>query len=332
MNIENSILFLGDVAPYRPYSFTNKINTVINLECPITTKGKPATGKIILGARENYLPEIFGSRLLCASLCNNHILDHGVEGLLSTISELEKSGIRYFGLNSIESNNPLMLNFNDQKIAFIAAVCLTTDPVLDSDGANYLSPLDSDMVIQKISSVRNIADRIVVYLHFGAEESSLPSGKDIQVARDLIDGGADIVIGSHAHCPQPIEKYRNGVIAYNLGNFLMPEMKGIPSYFDDNGKPGIFFNSRTMPWNRVSWGLMIDMASLETRIKKFMFTKNRIIELPFTPYDRFLRLPGGISVDYDKKVESHQKARRYQRRLIDFINKPHVPQILKLKL
>lgn len=332
MNTANSILFLGDVAPYSPYSFRNEIKTVINLECPITTKGKPATGKIILGAQKNHLPEIFNSSLLCASLGNNHILDHGIEGLDSTLAELERSGIRYFGLNNIESNNPLILNFNSYKIAFLSAVCLSTDPVLDFDGINYLSPLDTEEVIGKIDSVRNIAERIVVYLHLGTEESSLPAGKDIKIARALIDGGADIVIGSHAHCPQPIEKYGNGVIAYNLGNFIMPEMKGIPSYFDENGKPGNFFNWKTMPWNRVSWGLMIDMATLETRIKKFMFTKKRIIELPFTPFDKFLRLPAGNSVEYDKKVASHQKVRRYQRRIIDFINKPHVPQILKKKL
>jgi hypothetical protein len=332
MDIRNSVLFLGDVAPYRPYRFKTNCKTVINLECPITDGGVPASDKIILGAKENHLQSIFNSSLLCVNLSNNHILDYGRDGLESTVKELEKAGINYFGLNSKKENNPEIINFNGYRIAFLSAVCESTSPLVDYDEVNYISQLDPDEIIQKISSVRKKADRIVVYLHLGEEESSCPAIKDIKTARLFIDKGADIVIGSHAHSPQAVEQYKYGIIAHNLGNFIMPEMKNVPSYFDEKGVPGTFFNSRTMLWNRISWGVMIDIVTMEFRIKKFIFLRNRVVELPFTPYDNFLKLPRNVMGEgYEKRVARHKKLRRMQRRIIEFIYDPHVPQKLKRK-
>ena len=55
MDEKNSILFLGDVVPYKPFKFRNTYKTVINLEAPIIRNGDPVEGKIILSVKENYL-------------------------------------------------------------------------------------------------------------------------------------------------------------------------------------------------------------------------------------------------------------------------------------
>lgn len=334
---ENSILFLGDVAPYHPYSFRNDCMVVLNLECPIVTGGVPATGKIILGARENHLGRIFNSKLLCVSLANNHILDYGREGLESTIASLEKNGIKYFGLNNKKQNNPLIVNFNDLRIAFLSAVCESTSAIFDCDEENCLSPLGSGEIIGKIKAARQLADRVIVYLHWGEEDYSLPSEEDMKTAGELVQAGADIVVGSHAHSPQPAGKYRNGIIAYNLGNFIMPKLKKAPSYFDPGGNPGSLFTGRKMLWNRISWGLMVDMTTMDFRIRKFMQTGKRVIELPFTPFDKFISLPAGEpGQEYARRLEKHQKSRRFQLRmanfLADFVHHPHMPQKLIRKV
>ena len=59
MDEKNSILFLGDVVPFKPFRFRNVHKTIINLECQITKIGDPAEGKIILRVEENYLKSIF---------------------------------------------------------------------------------------------------------------------------------------------------------------------------------------------------------------------------------------------------------------------------------
>lgn len=332
MNKENTILFLGDVAPYKPYTFKNTSRTVINLECPIIRDGIPSKGKIILGAKENYLKNIFNSTLLTVNIGNNHILDFGAKGLDSTVKELEKSGINYFGLNNAENNNPQIIEFNNNKIAFISAICESTSAIFKHDNVNYLSELNSENIISKVQKIRKLVRRVVVYLHWGIEESSFPAKKDILIARKLIDEGVDIVIGSHAHAPQPVELYKNGIIAHNLGNFIMPEMKNVPSYFDEKGIPQSAFTNKLMLWNRISWGLAIDMESLEFRIKKYIFLGNRVIELPITPLDKYMKLDDRIFDDsYEIIINKHVKRREFQRKIIDFLYNPHVPQKLKRK-
>ena len=334
MNKENSILFLGDVAPYKPFKFKNNYRTVINLECPIVRDGTPVKGKIILSARDNHLERIFNSNLLGVNLANNHILDFGASGLDSTIRELEKSGINYFGLNRVDgNNNPLIIEFNKIKIAFFSAICESTSPILDYENVNYLSALNSEDIIKKVQKIRKSVDRVVVCIHWGIEESSYPSKDDILIARKLIDEGVDIVIGSHAHAPQPVERYNNGIIAHNLGNFIMPEMNRVPSYFDEKGIAQSAFTKKLMLWNRISWGLIIDMESLELRIRKYMFFGSRVLALPVTPLDKYLKLNKGVPGDsYQSILQKHVKRRELQRKIIEFIYNPHVPQRLKGKL
>jgi hypothetical protein len=330
---EKTILFLGDVVPYKPFKFKNTYNTVINLECPIIIDGNPVARKINLKVKENYLKNIFGSTLICASIGNNHILDYGKEGLESTLTELQKSGTSWFGLQNGpgDAYHPLIIEFDRIRVAFISAVCQSTSPVIDLDNASYLSLLNIDLIIDKILEIRKSVERIIIYIHWGVEESSYPAKEDIILARKLIDAGADIVIGSHAHAPQPIEKYKNGIIAYNLGNFIMPEMKNLPANFDESGIPLFNYSKSLMLWNRISWGLIINVENMEFRIKKYFSLFNRIVELPFTPLDKYLKLNvDALDNSYSQIVNKHLKRRNDMRKIGAFIKKPHVPNKLKV--
>lgn len=332
MEEKTSILFLGDVVPYRSFKFRNTYKTVINLESPITDDMNPVKGKINLRVKKNYLRDIFENNLFCACIGNNHILDFGKKGLDSTLNELQKINVKCFGLinESEEKFHPLIIDFNDTKIAFISAVCQSTSPVIALDNVIYLSLLNPDELIHRVLKIRNLVHRVVVYIHWGLEESSYPAKSEILIARKLITAGVDIVIGSHAHAPQPIENFNNGIIAYNLGNFIMPEMKNVPSYFNDGGVPHSTYNKRLMIWNRISWGLIINMETLEYRIKKYIFIFNRIIELPFTPLDKYMKLDRfDLNESYELFLKEHLKKRKLYRKISDFIFKPHVPQIVK---
>lgn len=57
-------------------------------------------------------------------------------------------------------------------------------------------------------------------LHWGNEYIHYPSISQIKLAHKIIDAGIDIIIGHHPHVIQPVERYKNGVIFYSLGNFL----------------------------------------------------------------------------------------------------------------
>jgi hypothetical protein len=323
MQVENSILFLGDVVPYKPFRFKNSLKSVINLECPVIREGKPISGKVNLSVPENYLKQTFGDNLLAVNLGNNHILDYGVEGLKATLKEL--GSVDYFGVNLPGNNthNPLVISFNDLRVAFFSAISEFTVPLVEFDDFIYLTILDTEHLITRIREIRDEVDRIVIYIHWGCEESSYPLKEDISTARRLVEAGADIIIGTHAHSPQPVEKYMNGIIAYNLGNFITPSFRRIPSFYDDTGVAQSEFSKKLLLWNRISWGVTIDMKTMDYVVRKFAFVANRIIELKTTPLDRYLSLhPDTLGDSYPSIVKKHIERRALRRKVRDLIGSP----------
>jgi poly-gamma-glutamate synthesis protein (capsule biosynthesis protein) len=66
-------------------------------------------------------------------------------------------------------------------------------------------------------------DVLIVSFHFGNEYQTAPTPRQKELARTAIDFGAKIVVGHHAHVVEPIEKYKDGLIMYSLGNFLFDQ-------------------------------------------------------------------------------------------------------------
>jgi poly-gamma-glutamate capsule biosynthesis protein CapA/YwtB (metallophosphatase superfamily) len=71
-----------------------------------------------------------------------------------------------------------------------------------------------------VETIRGHVDCVILSLHFGLEYTMYPAPRDIALCRKLIDSGVDIIVGHHPHYPQGVEKYRQGLIAYSLGNFV----------------------------------------------------------------------------------------------------------------
>jgi hypothetical protein len=72
--------------------------------------------------------------------------------------------------------------------------------------------------LKRIERAKKFADYLLVHIHWGDETTGQPTAEQIKQAHQLIDAGADIVIGHHSQVLQPIEKYKGGIIAYNLGD------------------------------------------------------------------------------------------------------------------
>ncbi len=110
----------------------------------------------------------------------------------------------------------------------------------------------------------------------------------------------------------------------------MPDLNKIPSYFDEKGISHSNFKKRKMLWNRISWGLIIDMENMEYKIKKYIFIGNRVIELPFTPLDKYINLYQDSKSDfYVQYLQKHLIRRALFGKIIDFIYEPHIPQKIK---
>lgn len=228
--------FLGDVYLDNAYRIDFDLDHfVFNLEYPLSTRGRPAEEKVNLGNDDKtHLLKTFKQKPLAVNLANNHIMDYGEESLAETLSFLEKEGIRHFGAGDRTNNfnNPLVVDFNGKKIAMFAYCCASTSPVHGSETNMGAAPLDIEAI--KSDLHMNTDDGIdfkIVHLHWGDEEIRYPKPGDIEKAHTIIDSGADMIIGHHAHTVQSVEEYKGKYIFYGLGNFLFPDLD-VPCRFD----------------------------------------------------------------------------------------------------
>lgn len=73
---------------------------------------------------------------------------------------------------------------------------------------------------EDVSALKKVVDVVIVNFHWGTERSHYPESYQVALAHSAIDAGADLVVGHHPHVLQGIERYKNGIIAYSLGNFI----------------------------------------------------------------------------------------------------------------
>src|SRR5882672_3502112 len=96
---------------------------ILNLECPLIERPSPIlkTGPVI-GAPSDCVKGLVNSHVQCLGLANNHILDHGGEGLENTLRVCLKAGLKTFGAgkNCEEAGNILVVNAGHLRIGLLA--------------------------------------------------------------------------------------------------------------------------------------------------------------------------------------------------------------------
>ena len=166
------------------------------------------------------------------SLANNHMLDYGAEALLDTSERLDGAGILHFGAgkNEDEAYAPIIANIKGVGIGFIGFHEGGAVAKPDRPGACLFNKKNA---INAIRELRKRVDIVVVSFHFGFDYFTCPSPYHIRLCRRFIDEGADLILGHHPHVPQAVEKYKNGLIAYSLGNFAFYLGNGPPKKADE---------------------------------------------------------------------------------------------------
>jgi poly-gamma-glutamate synthesis protein (capsule biosynthesis protein) len=161
--------------------------------------------------------------------------DWGINAFTDTLSRLKENEILYTGggNNKTEAETPVIIEKHGMKIGYLG---------FSDVGPNYMTAgtdkagvlLASDPNFDEI--VRNAAKQVnylIVTFHFGAEYQTTHNARQAELAHKAIDDGAKIVIGTHPHVVEDTEVYKNGYIAYSLGNFLFdqswskPTMQGL---------------------------------------------------------------------------------------------------------
>lgn len=196
-----------------------------NLECPVSDRGHNLHHLYSFRADPRVIEGLKATGFDVASQANNHAYDWGPEALLDSLARLRAAGIQPIGAgqNILAAHYPLLVHLGGLRIAFLAYVNI--DPKEATAGVDRpgVAWLDPGQTLADIRFSRPLADVVIVCPHWGVEYASQPSRDQVELAHQMIDAGADIIVGSHPHVVQPLEKYHDHWIAYSLGNFIFDQ-------------------------------------------------------------------------------------------------------------
>ena len=163
-------------------------------------------------------------RIEIESLANNHTGDYGPEALSNMLDLLDYAGIKYFGAGKEirSAHEPIIFDVRGKRIAvlgFDIFLPRSFEALDDRPGTAWGEP---DYISADIKRAKEFyhADIVIAYPHWGWEGEKVASANQVQLARLMIDSGADAVVGGHPRVTQNIENYKDKPIFYSLGNFV----------------------------------------------------------------------------------------------------------------
>ena len=163
---------------------------------------------------------------------NNHCLDKGFSGMVSTLEELDKAGIDHLGTYATEEDSKeyLIKDVKGIKMAFLTYTYGTNGIPIPTGKEFSVNITDKEKILADLENVKKEnVDVICVNMHWGDEYSLKPNSNQKDLADFLFENGVDLILGSHTHCLEPMEKRtitmedgttKDGFIIYSLGNFM----------------------------------------------------------------------------------------------------------------
>lgn len=207
--------------------------SVGNLEGPINEKPKEfSDASMMFSFDKRVVDSLRLGNFKVVSLANNHTLNMERKGLEETKTILKDSGIGFSG-------DPIDCD---------------ADYIYQKDGVTFYSV---NVTYPSNCSNKEIADWIkgtkfynpetffVVLVHWGTEYKTISSKEQESLAHDMIDAGADLIIGGHPHVVEEVEKYNNKLIFYSLGNFIFDQ------YFSKETQEGLTVGVEIYPDKKV---------------------------------------------------------------------------------
>ena len=200
---------------------------MINNEFTYSTRGTPLSGKTFtFRAKPETVSYLNDMGVDLVSLANNHAYDYGPEALTDTLDTLREAGIPYVGAgrNISEAARPVYYIVGDMKIAFVSATQIERLDTPDTKEATETSPgvfrcWNGAKFLEAVREAAENSDFVVAYVHWGTENQAELDWAQLKQAPELAAAGADLIIGDHPHCLQPIGVIQGVPVIYSLGNF-----------------------------------------------------------------------------------------------------------------
>ena len=199
--------------------------TVINLECSASSLGTPWNKPWTFRCDPEALPSMAAAGVDVANLANNHAMDYGFDAMIDARRNLTAVGIDPVGAgaNAVEAYAPVLVEMNGWTIAILGGGGVhpeTGSWIATEDRPGMTDGDSAEAMTEAIRAADEIADIVLVTIHWGEQGTTQPRAFEIGLAEAFIDAGADGVFGHHQHVLQPLGWYSGKPIAWGLGNFV----------------------------------------------------------------------------------------------------------------
>ncbi len=210
-----------------------------NLECVISDVGAPLPKGYTFRAPPEAARALADVGVDVVGLANNHTLDYGIDGLADMMARLRENGIASAGagVDAEAARAPVILVRNGVRVAILAYANVPVERTgfdTRSWAADILTPgiawAEPGTITADVQSARALADVVIVMLHVGLEGQPSILPLQTELAHAAVDAGAALVLGTHSHVLQTVERYNGGLIAYSLGNFVFDGF-GLPANY-----------------------------------------------------------------------------------------------------
>lgn len=202
---------------------------MVNNEFTYTDRGEATEGKTYaFRSKPSNVKILSDMGVDIVSLANNHAYDYGEVSLLDTLDTLDEINMPHVGAgkNLDEARRPVVFEQNGITIAYLSATQIERLDTPDTKGATENSPgvyrcwgKAVDRLVEDIKAAKEKYDFVVVYIHWGTENTDVLDWAQLDQAKMIAGAGADFIIGDHPHCLQQLGSVDGVPIIYSLGNF-----------------------------------------------------------------------------------------------------------------
>jgi len=196
--------------------------------------GRAYTNYPVFNAHPSFGTAVANLGIDVVTTANNHALDRASNGVDSTLDALDKAGVGHVGTARHDPSSdamPFHGRFIKKTVDGVEVGILSYTDLINvgagKDEQDQVSEFRDGKYLEDIKRAREQegVDLVVVAPHWGKEDTHTPTSRQRALAQKLVDAGADVVVGSHPHVLQPVEKLvardgREAVVAYSLGNFF----------------------------------------------------------------------------------------------------------------
>ena len=234
--------FFGPIfSPIAPYLRAADY-TVANLETRLAGAAAGYSGYPLFNSPRELAYALKDIGIDLAATANNHSLDMGWNGIVKTLDNLDLAQLAHVGTyrSAKEKAEPFVVDIRGIQVGFINYTASLNGLPVPKDHPYAVDVLDVERVADDAATARAWgADVVIAILHYGTEYVREPSEEQVDLSRELLSRGVDVILGSHPHQVQPIShvfeyngwKVTDKYVAYSLGNFVSNQ----PWRYSDSG-------------------------------------------------------------------------------------------------